>query len=130
MAIGDVGIFSMLRTRMQWHQDRQRILADNVANSDTPNFRPRDLAELKFDAFGPVVPGASLMRTSVGHQSETQSESTFPRTDSGFQIRPAGNAVSLEDEMMKVARNQMDFQTVTALYNKSLGLIKLAVGKR
>ena len=130
MAIGDVGIFSMLRTRMQWHQDRQRILADNVANSDTPNFRPRDLVELKFDAFGPVVPGASLVRTSAGHQAGTQSESTFPRTDSGFQIRPAGNAVSLEDEMMKVASNQMDFQTVTALYNKSLGLIKLAVGKR
>src|SRR5215831_10422102 len=25
-------IFSVLRTRMQWHQERQKILADNVAN--------------------------------------------------------------------------------------------------
>ena len=39
----------MLRTRMQWHQERQRLLAENVANADTPNYRPRDLAPLDFD---------------------------------------------------------------------------------
>src|SRR5258708_1722483 len=130
MAIADIGIFSMLRTRMQWHQERQKVLADNVANSDTPGFRPRDLSELRFNAAGPAVPGALLMRTDAGHQAGTESTNGFARTDSGFQIRPAGNAVSLEDEMMKVANNQMDFQTVSALYTKSLGLIKIAVGKK
>ena len=39
MAITDLPIFSMLRTRMQWHQERQRLLAENVANADTPNYR-------------------------------------------------------------------------------------------
>ena len=39
MAISDIPIFSMLRTRMQWHQERQRVLAENVANADTPRFR-------------------------------------------------------------------------------------------
>jgi flagellar basal-body rod protein FlgB len=130
MAIADVGIFSMLRTRMQWHQERQKVLADNVANSDTPNFRPRDLVEPKFNASGPAMPGVSLMRTDAGHQAATESTSTFARTESGFEIRPAGNAVTLEDEMIRVANNQMDFQTVTALYTKSLGLIKIAVGKK
>ena len=130
MPISEIPIFSMLRTRMQWHQERQKVLADNVANSDTPNFRPRDLVEPKFDAFGPAVPGASLVLTAAGHKAGTESTSTFARTDSGFQIRPAGNAVSLEDEMMKVANNQMDFQTVTGLYTKGLGLIKLAVGRK
>jgi len=130
MAIADVGIFSMLRTRMQWHQERQKILADNVANSDTPNFRPRDLVEPKFDAIGPMAPGVSLMRTAASHQAGADSTSTFARTEGGFQVRPAGNAVSLEDEMMKVANNQMDFQAATGLYTKSLGLIKLAVGRK
>jgi len=37
MAISDLPIFSMLRTRMNWHQERQRLLAENVANADTPN---------------------------------------------------------------------------------------------
>ena len=120
----------MLRTRMQWHQERQKVLADNVANSDTPNFRPRDLDELKFDAFGPAVAGGSLMRTNVAHQAVPEGESTFARTDSGFAIRPAGNAVTLEDEMMKVANNQMDFQLATGLYTQGLALIRTAVGKR
>jgi flagellar basal-body rod protein FlgB len=37
--------------------------------------------------------------------------------------------VNLEEEMMKVAANQMDYQVVSALYMRSLGLIKTAVGK-
>jgi flagellar basal-body rod protein FlgB len=44
MPITDIPILSMLRTRMEWHQERQHVLAENVANADTPNYRPRDLA--------------------------------------------------------------------------------------
>ena len=46
-----------------------------------------------------------------------------------FEIVPTGNAVSLEDEMLKVAANQMDFQAATTLYTRGLGLIKTAIGK-
>ena len=48
----------------------------------------------------------------------------------GAETRPAGNAVSLEDEMLKVAENQMDYQAAASLYTKSLGLMKTALGKR
>ncbi len=34
-----------------------------------------------------------------------------------------------EDEMMKVASNQMDYEAVTSLYTRSLALIKLAIGR-
>ena len=59
MPISEIPIFSMLRTKMQWHQERQRVLAENVSNADTPNFRPRDLAPLKFDG---RTPGAECRR--------------------------------------------------------------------
>ena len=39
MPITDLPLLSMLRTRMQWQQERQRLLAENVANADTPNYR-------------------------------------------------------------------------------------------
>ena len=45
---------------MQWHQERQRVLAENVSNSDTPNFKPRDLVEPKFDATGASAAGDGL----------------------------------------------------------------------
>jgi flagellar basal-body rod protein FlgB len=129
MSMSDIPILSMLRTRMQWHQERQHVLADNVANAETPNFRPRDLVELDFNAFAAAPP--MLARTDPGHQAAPGGTPSFASSSSGsFAVKPAGNAVSLEEEMMKVASNQMDFQTVTTLYSKSLSLIKLAVGKK
>jgi flagellar basal-body rod protein FlgB len=46
MPISEIPIFSMLRNRMQWHQERQQVLAENVSNANTPNFKPRDLAPI------------------------------------------------------------------------------------
>jgi flagellar basal-body rod protein FlgB len=48
MAISDLPIFSMLSNRMDWHQECQRLLAENVANADTPCDRARELAPLDF----------------------------------------------------------------------------------
>jgi len=39
----------MLRARPDWSQARQRVLAENVASSDTTRFHARDLAPLTFD---------------------------------------------------------------------------------
>jgi len=134
MAITDLPTLAVLREKMQWHQERQRVLAENVANSDTPNFRPRDLVEPKFDRAGAVA-GATgslpMMRTSAGHLSAAGGDQRFPQDrKSGYETRPAGNAVNLEDEMLKVSANQMDYAAVTSLYSRSLNLIKTAIGKR
>ena len=65
MAITDLPLFSMLRTRMQWHQERQRLLAENVSNSDTQGYRPRDLAPLQFDRTMPTLASIGLDRKSL-----------------------------------------------------------------
>jgi flagellar basal-body rod protein FlgB len=136
MAIADIPILSMLRTRLDWAQARQRVLAENVANSDTPKYRAHDLAPLKFEdaplASQRTVSAVSLTRTADSHLAGVGlSQSPYRSANArGFEVRPAGNAVNLEEEMMKVAANQMDFQTATALYTRSLNLIKTALGKR
>ena len=133
MPISDLPIFSMLRTRMNWHQERQRLLAENVANAETPGYRPRDLAPLDF---GRQVQQASgqlqLALTSPGHlMGGGATGSSFAVERSGkYEVRPAGNAVNLEDEMIKVAANQMDHQAAISLYSRSMGLLKTAIGKR
>ncbi len=133
MAISDLPVFSVLRTKMQWHQERQRVLSENVANSDTPDFKPRDLVEPKFDRNG-VVTGSvatlGMARTSAGHIASNGAADSFDQNRRvGFQTRPAGNAVSLEEEMLKASANQMDYAAVTSLYSKSLHLLKTAIGK-
>jgi len=134
MAISDLPALSVLRTKMQWHQERQRVLAENVSNSNTPNFKPRDLVEPKFDQSGANPAGAAgslaMQRTSQGHISTAGAEPSFDQNKRvGFQTRPAGNAVNLEDEMLKVSANQMDYAAVTSLYSRSLHLLKTAIGK-
>ena len=132
MAISDLPALSALRTKMQWHQERQRVLSENVSNSDTPNFKPRDLVEPKFNSNGATGPMASLamMRTSASHIAPSGGASSFAQNSkAGYETRPAGNAVNLEDEMLKVSANQMDYAAVTSLYSKSLHLLKTAIGK-
>jgi flagellar basal-body rod protein FlgB len=134
MAINDLPTLSVLRTKMQWHQERQRVLSENVSNSDTPNFKPRDLVEPKFDAAGATAAGSmgslAMMRTSTSHIAPLGAEQSFAENrKAGFETRPAGNAVNLEDEMLKVSANQMDYAAVTSLYSKSLQLLKTAMGK-
>ena len=135
MGISDIPILSMLRTRLDWAQERQRVLAQNVANSDTPNYRAQDLTPPKFDAPTVVRAGSvssvALVRTDNGHIGGTAlSGSSFRAEKADYAVRPTGNAVSLEEEMMKVAANQMDYQAATALYTRSLNLLKTALGKR
>jgi flagellar basal-body rod protein FlgB len=136
MAINDLPVLSMLRAKMQWHQERQRVLAENIANSDTPSFRPRDLVEPKFAPNGASAAVGSagalpMMRTSAVHMAAAGSASSFPfDRKGGYETRPAGNAVNLEDEMLKVSANQMDYAAVTTLYSRSLNLLKTAIGKR
>ena len=132
MPISNISIFSMLRTKMQWHQERQRLLAENVANADTSKFRPRDLSPPKLDPARPVTAGITLARTSPTHLgSSAAAASQFQLDRRGdFDVRPTGNGVNLEDEMLKVASNAMDYQAATALYTRGLGLIKTALGRR
>jgi flagellar basal-body rod protein FlgB len=136
MAINDLPILSALRTKMQWHQERQRVLAENISNANTPNFKPSDLVVPQFDNKSSTVGGATgslaMMRTSASHIGVSGGAQSFKSDGgrSGFQTRPAGNAVNLEDQMMKVATNQMDYAAATSLYTRSLGMLKTAIGKR
>jgi len=131
MTVTNLPLFSMLKTRMHWHQERQRILAENVSHADTPRFQPRDLTPPTFDPRRPAVPELSLARTSTGHMTAAGGSNRFQlERNGGFEARPSGNAVSLEDEMLKVANNAMDYQAATSLYTRGLGMLKTAIGRR
>jgi flagellar basal-body rod protein FlgB len=129
MSISDIPILSMLRTRMQWHQERQRVLAENVANADTPGYRARDLVPPDFQHA--LQASLTLATTNAGHIAATAGGGSpfAENTDLHYEVRPRGNGVSHEDEMLKLAGNQMDYDAASSLYSHSLALIKTAVGK-
>lgn len=133
MMYGEVPVFQALKQKMQWHQFRQGVLSENVANADTPDFRSTDVKPLKFaEELALPGPGNVAARlTNVAHiEGQTRSAAEFKASGgSPFEITPDGNEVTLEEQMMKVAGNQMDYQAATSLYSRSLKMIKTALGK-
>lgn len=137
MAVTDLPLFSMLKTRMHWLEQRQKLLAENVANSNTPNYRGRDLKQLDFKStleasLGSAGTGSAGMMsvTQPGHLRGGSGTRGFDVNPSGgFETTPSQNSVVLEDEMMKVAQTQLDHQTAISLYQRGVGMIKTALGK-
>ncbi len=132
MALTDIPIFSMLRTRLEWAQARQRVLAENVANADTPNFRPRDLAPPKFDSASQVRRRrCSSPRPKAGIMPGFGSAGEPFRSERAGRLRRAarrqrGQSRGRDDE----GRRQPDgLPGGDALYTRSLNLLKTAIGK-
>lgn len=124
--ISEPSLMTALKTKMRWHEARQGVLAENVANATTPNFRAHDLAALEL-----ARPAAGPAQTDARHMTlaSTQGPGRGGTVD-GFERTPDGNTVVLEEQMIKAAQNQMDHQMAAMLYQKSLGLIRTALGKR
>lgn len=132
MSVADLPLVAMLKTRMHWHQTRQKLLAENVANADMPGFKPQDLKAPAFGASGRPAGGAlPVERTSATHLTSDAARAGEDSVNARrFETTPSGNAVSLEDEMLKVSQNQSDFQLAASLYQKSLQMLRIAAGRR
>jgi flagellar basal-body rod protein FlgB len=129
MQIGGLSLFQALSDKMRWHQERQGVLAENIANADTPGYVERDLKAFSFGDEMTSVASLTMSATSPTHMSATSGGGLFGRDSAPFEITPSGNGVTLEDEMMKVSGNDMDYQAVTTLYTRSMRLLKIAIGR-
>lgn len=132
MATGGLPLVAMLKTRMHWHQTRQKLLAENVANANTPGFKPKDLSAPAFGPAGEAMGGGlPPTRTNPAHLSGGAGRrGEDPVNARRFEATASGNAVNLEDEMLKAAQNQSDFQLAASLYQKSLHMLRLAAGRK
>src|SRR3546814_948403 len=112
MAVGNLPLFTALTEKMKWHQTRQGLLAENVANAETPGYRGRDLKAFGFEEHMRNLSVARIATdvTNVNHISaEGHGADGFgARQINSFEITPEGNGVTLEDEMMQVTSNQID----------------------
>jgi flagellar basal-body rod protein FlgB len=134
MQVADIPLMSMLKDRMSWLSKRQEILSQNVAGADVPNFSPRDLKPMDFEATlrQTTASGASasLAITNPRHIKASSSVANY-QTEEKHDVAaaPNGNSVSLEQEMIKVADTQAQYQAATNIYAKTIGMMKTAIGR-
>ncbi len=118
---------------MDWLGQRQNVLAQNIANADTPDYRPQDMKHGAFEGLlarklAPVAPRVTDSKHMVGRgPAELPGEQKDQRRP--FETAPSGNAVVLEEQLVKVAETQMDYQTMTNLYRKHMQMIRIALGR-
>ena len=133
MGLSSIPLFSALTEKMKWHQSRQGLLAENVANAETPGYRGRDLKAYGFEEQMRSLSVASIATQATNPMHIVKAgmggDGFGSRQLNNFEVTPEGNGITLEDEMMKVTTNQMDYQAVTALYTRSIRMIKVALGR-
>lgn len=120
----DIGIFTLAAQRLNWLDRRQTVLAQNIANVDTPGYAPRDLppfAATLADAAG------TLRRTSPRQLAGAAPDLLAGRTRPEARA-PDGNAVALDTELKDVADTATDQQLVTTIYSKYLAMFQLTLG--
>ena len=136
MTLEDIPLFSALKGRLGYLSERQRLISQNVANSDTPGYRPHDLKPFKVAASEGPGAGASiaLAATSSGRMiigagaGQTSSSADYtPQIAPDSETTLDGNQVVLEDEMMKLTDARMNYDAAIGFYQKSLGMLQLAI---
>jgi flagellar basal-body rod protein FlgB len=105
---------------------RNEVLASNIANAATPNFKAKDL---KFDEMLNVKLGLSELQTS---DSRHFAVSVGPNDEGiGFRqnITPSqdGNTVELHVEQMQFSENVMRYQTSLEFLNRKISGLRSAI---
>ena len=141
MDLKSISLFSSLKQKMDWLTERQKVLAQNIANANTPGYIPKDLKKVSFQSHlnnsssaGNAQSGTVMKVNQPGHMSGlggTSAAFEIKQVNSEYiETTPDGNTVDLERELTKMAEVQMEYTLATNLYKKHIGMLKSALGRR
>ena len=117
-------LFALAERRLEWIDQRQHVLAQNIANADTPDYRARDLTPFeKMLNIAPVVPSLTNPAHLAGLLDLASVTRGIPTEKA-----PDGNAVNVEGELTKVAQDETNNALVGNLWKSYMGLYMSALG--
>ena len=116
--------------RLHWLEQRQRVLSQNIANADTPGYVGRDLnqptdfaAALRAGNGGVRMTRTSAMHIAPAGQAAARFD-TVKAPDSETTLD--GNAVVVEEQMLKMAESRMAYDAAIGFYQKSMQMLRVA----
>jgi flagellar basal-body rod protein FlgB len=132
MNLSKIPLLGMVTKQMDWLNQRQKIISQNIANADTPDYVPHDLVSLNFaDLARSQSKKLKMAVSSEKHISDPDEKNGKFRDkkNKNFTSEPSGNAVILEEQMMLQSQTQVDYELMTRLYKKHVGMVKTAIGR-
>lgn len=139
MTLDDMPLFAMLKSKLNYLSNRQQLIAQNVANADTPGYAPQDMKPFTVSqpgVAGGALSGSGLAPVTMAVTSSMHLSATGSGMSSGAASQAVtspdseatlnGNSVVLEEEMEKMSEARTDFDAAIGLYQKSMSLIQMA----
>ena len=134
MDLGKLTIFNAVKKRMQWTAQRQEVLAQNIANADTPKFRARDMKSFEFkDIVRRETMQVNMTTTGPNHLGGRQKsirDISEEETRMPYETSPGGNSVVLEEQMSKMNETAISHKFTNEIYNKQLAMFRIALTGR
>ena len=109
-----------LRAGLDYAALNQRLISDNIANAETPNYKA---VKLNFDDYFEQAKRATQVRL----KNLVPDPTDYIFRDESTTMRLDGNNVDAEKEMVELARNGLAYATLTELINRRGGLLMLAI---
>jgi flagellar basal-body rod protein FlgB len=133
MDVKEPALNTMMKGHMKYMANRQKVLAQNIANIDTPGYKARELKKLDFQKLATTSSSQLDMRTtSPAHLSGTLTGGSLAfaseKDRSTFETTPTQNNVVLEDQMGKISDTGAQYQLSSSLMRKFTGLYRKAAG--
>ncbi|HRC26197.1 MAG TPA: flagellar basal body rod protein FlgB [Alphaproteobacteria bacterium] len=135
MSIQNIGLFKAIGAKIDYLDARQKVIAQNIANADTPGYRPSDLTPIDFGQVLKTLDGEKMaVRIDVTNPLHMPEPGVVASTQADeqkktYEVAPAENSVILEEQMLKATQNQVDFNLAINLYQKNLNMIRTALGR-
>ncbi|EHL99793.1 putative flagellar basal-body rod protein FlgB [Acetobacteraceae bacterium AT-5844] len=130
-----IDVFRITGARMRHLSERQNVVAQNIANADTPHYRAREVKPFQFDSAllrtqGGVAP-LKLAGSQAGHITGSRRgvDVTTDRANS-YSEDPNGNTVDLEEQMVKQADIAKNYDLAAVVYKRNAALMRSAIGGR
>ncbi len=133
MSTENISLFKALGAKMDYLTMRQRVISQNIANADTPGYRPQDLKPVDFGAVLKKISGSphvTMASTDAQHMPSPDevAQGKEAKNRHPYEVAPAGNAVVMEEQILNSNQTSMDYNMMTTLYQKNVRMIKIALG--
>ncbi len=125
-----LALFDLIGRKLDVTDARHRVITRNIANADTPGFVPKDVVAPDFRRLmaDRGVQPVHLARTAPSHLAGTAAVPAARTEETPAELKPSGNAVSLELEAGKLRSNAGEHKRATMLYGKYLDMMRKALG--
>lgn len=133
MTTQNLGLFQALNAKMSYLDQRQKVLAQNIANANTPEYKPKDLTKVDFGTVLKEVTKSNVVRPETTNPMHMPSAHDIASPDERkqkktYDVMPTGNAVVLEEQMVNSAQTITDYNLMTTLYQKNVAMMRTAIG--